>query len=163
MLIPRAERGKKTEALLSINHAVRLSKRCREAKPSNVIEQSWATVPFSCPNSHFQSFRNGRLDVALISPDGILIPADTSFCLLLVCLLNADWILYETPSWHRWQKNDPICQRYGKDTHKCQHRICKSEVSNAKQSKAPAKSLLKPTKLKSHSRAIKTALRSHRW
>lgn len=43
------------------------------------------------------------------------------------------------------------------------HEVWGKEVSTAKQSQAPAKNLLKPAKLKSHSRAIKASLRPHRW
>lgn len=39
--------------VLSLNHTVILPKRCREAKPSNVVQQSWTVASFSWPNSFF--------------------------------------------------------------------------------------------------------------
>lgn len=84
-------RGKKTEALLSINHAVRLSKRCREAKPSNAVEQSWAMVHFSWPNSQFPGLQKWESSCGtLIAPDGMLIQGNFSFLSLFFCLLNAN-------------------------------------------------------------------------
>ena len=159
--IPRAQRGKKTEALLLINHAVSLSKRCREAKPSNVVELSWAIVPFSRPNSHFPCLQKWKIRCGtLIAPDGMFIQGNISFLLLLVCLLytNCRWYMKYHPDISDRQVI-PCVRDTGKDTHKCQHHITKSEVSTAKQRQAPAKNLLKPTKLKSHRRAIKTTLR----
>lgn len=131
----------------------------------------------------FQVFRSGRLDMALIVADVMLIQGSitvvldyfkvfsnlndfifydllsSAACLLAKCKFQ---MFYEIPPWHQYQTSDSMWQRRGKDAHKCQHHITKSEVSTAKQSQAPAENLLKPTKLNSHDTAIKTALRPHR-
>lgn len=142
--IPRAQRGNKMENFLSINEAVSHSKWCREAKPSNVVEQSWVMVA-----SHvFQTFRSGRLDAALSLHSMACSFRATFpfFSCLFVCYVQTVRVILNT-----------ILIPYvtAKDTHKCQHHNSKSEVSTAKQSKVPAKNLIKPTKLKSHSIALK--------